>query len=190
MGWIKLDRKILDSGIWKGERFTKGQAWVDLLLLANHKDSKEIYRGSLKTFKKGCVYRSKDWLSKRWGWTWRTTDRFLKMLERDNMVTVNCTKHDTTITLVNWESYQGKGRTDDISDDRTDDISNDRTDDRTDDIYTRNNKEVYKKEKEIKEEVSSDEENLDDEPCINYKLLEQWEKDNGKKWEGWIDWSD
>ena len=170
MGWIKLDRKILDSGIWKGERFTKGQAWVDLLLLANHKDSKEIYRGSLKTFKKGCVYRSKDWLSKRWGWTWRTTDRFLKMLERDNMVTVNCTKHDTTITLVNWESYQGKGR--------------------TDDIYTRNNKEVYKKEKEEKEEVSSDEENLDDEPCINYKLLEQWEKDNGKKWEGWIDWSD
>ena len=181
MGWIKLDRKILDSGIWKGERFTKGQAWVDLLLLANHKESKEIYRGSLKTFKKGCVYRSKDWLSKRWGWTWKTTDRFLKMLERDNMVTVNCTKHDTTITLVNWETYQGKGR--------TDDISNDRTDDRTDDIYTRNNKEVYKKEKEEKEEASSDEEEID-EPCINYKDIKQWEADNGKKWEGWIDWSD
>ena len=66
---------------------------------------------------------------------------------------------------------------------------NDRTDDRTDDIYTRNNKEVYKKEKEEKEEASSDEEELD-EPCINYKDIKQWEADNGKQWEGWIDWSD
>ena len=55
--------------------------------------------------------------------------------------------------------------------------------------YTRNNKEVYKKEKEEKEEASSDEEELD-EPCINYKDIKQWEADNGKQWEGWIDWSD
>lgn len=162
MGWIKLDRKILDNNIWNGEKFTKGQAWIDLLLLANHKDSKELYRGSLKQFKKGSVYRSKDWLAKRWKWTWRTTDRFLKMLERENMVIVNCTKHDTTISIVNWSFYQGKGRTDDRTESISDDTSDSRTDDRTDDIYTRNNKEIYKKDKEIEEDFRSDEPEEDD----------------------------
>ena len=55
-----------------------------------------------------------------------------------------------------------------------------------------NRRRIYKnieESKEEKEEASSDEEELD-EPCINYKDIKQWEADNGKQWEGWIDWSD
>lgn len=165
MGWIKVDRKLLENSIWTKEKFTKGQAWIDLLLLANHKDSRELYRGNMKDFKKGNVYRSIDWLSKRWGWTWRTTERYLKMLEKEQMLSIKCTKHDTTITIVNWGLYQGKGRTDD----RTESISDSRTDDRTDDIYTRSNKEIYKKEKEY---IGSDEQEID-EPEEDYSEFEK-----------------
>jgi hypothetical protein len=35
-GWIKLHRKIVESPDWLSEPFTRGQAWVDLLLIANH----------------------------------------------------------------------------------------------------------------------------------------------------------
>ena len=33
-GWIKLWRKFADDPLWVSEPFTKGQAWVDLLLMA------------------------------------------------------------------------------------------------------------------------------------------------------------
>lgn len=181
MGWIKVDRKLLDNSIWTKEKFTKGQAWIDLLLLANHKDSRELYRGNMKDFKKGNVYRSIDWLSKRWRWTWRTTERYLKMLEKEQMLSIKCTKHDTTITIVNWEFYQGKGRTES----RTDDISDDTSDSRTDDIYTRRNKERYKKEKEIGPDEQNDV--SDDElPTLTPEEAKKWEEKNGRAWEGWI----
>ena len=37
-GWIKLHRTLQDNKLWYSEPLTKGQAWVDLILLANHKD--------------------------------------------------------------------------------------------------------------------------------------------------------
>ena len=97
----------------------------------------------------------------------------------------------TIITVNNWSEYQTEGKVTD-----TQGANNGQTTDKqgANEGQTRGNRRrIYKnieESKEEKEEVSSDEENLDDEPCINYKLLEQWEKDNGKKWEGWIDWSD
>lgn len=53
--WIKLNRALIDNPIWKIKPFSKGQAWVDLLMLTNHttgfitvKNGKliEIKRGS------------------------------------------------------------------------------------------------------------------------------------------------
>ena len=36
-GWVKLHRKLQESNFWLCEPFSRGQAWVDLILLANHK---------------------------------------------------------------------------------------------------------------------------------------------------------
>ncbi len=46
-GWIRLDRAILDNPMWssKFEPFTKGQAWIDILLNANYKPSFFFVRG-------------------------------------------------------------------------------------------------------------------------------------------------
>ena len=38
-GWIKLHRSISDNDLWTSEPFSRGQAFVDLILLASHKDS-------------------------------------------------------------------------------------------------------------------------------------------------------
>ena len=171
MGWIKLDRKICENWLWQDKPFTKGQAWIDLLLLADYEDNDGYYRNSVKHFKAGTVYRSILYLSKRWCWSRNKVKRFLNVLQNEGMITYNATTNDTTITLVKWELYQHS-----VTTDVTTDVT-----------HTRNKE--YKEDKEIKEEVSSDEEELD-EPCINYKDIKQWEADNGKQWEGWIDWSD
>ena len=49
-GWIKLYRKMVDCCIWQSnEPFDKRSAWVDLLLLMQHKDKKMMVDGVVKS---------------------------------------------------------------------------------------------------------------------------------------------
>lgn len=118
-GWIALHRSILDHWLWKDKPFTNGQAWIDLILLANHKDTKEYINGSLRAFKKGTVNRSIESISNRWGWNRKKTRKFLNALEEDGMVTVNVTTHGTTITLVKYSDFQTVGTTKGTTTDQT-----------------------------------------------------------------------
>lgn len=118
-GWIALHRSILDHWLWKDKPFSNGQAWIDLILLANHKDTKEFINGSLKVFKKGTVNRSIESLSSRWGWNRKKTRKFLNALEADEMVTVKVTTHGTTISLVNYSDFQTVGTTKGTTTDQT-----------------------------------------------------------------------
>ena len=106
MGWIKLDRKLLDHWIWQKKPFSEGQAWVDLLLLANHEDRKFISGSQLIDGKRGCVYKSVLFLSHRWGWDRKKVKRFLDALQLDGMITQNSTAQGTTITIWNYCFFQ------------------------------------------------------------------------------------
>lgn len=105
-GWIKLHRSIQESWIWNDEPFTKGQAWVDLILLANHEDKKVPFKGEIVICKRGTVNRSVMSLAERWKWSRKKVSNFLKILEFDGMVTTKCTTKGTTITLVNYDKFQ------------------------------------------------------------------------------------
>jgi DNA-binding transcriptional regulator YhcF (GntR family) len=104
-GWIKLDRQIQDHWVWK-DKYSRGQAWVDLIMLANYEDKKTIHKGKVKVCKRGDVNLSVKYLAERWGWNWRTVKSFLNALESDGMITSEYTTNYTTITLVNYDKYQ------------------------------------------------------------------------------------
>lgn len=106
MGWIKLDRKLLEHWVWQAKPFSQGQAWIDLLLLANHEDKKFMSGQSLVHGKRGDIYKSIVFFSERWGWERKKVKRFLDALEADRMAVVNATTHGTTITLINYGKYQ------------------------------------------------------------------------------------
>lgn len=108
-GWIKLHRKLEQNFLWEEKPFSKAQAWIDLLLIANHDDGK--------------VYRSQRWLAKRWGWSHTKVRRFLNRLEEERMIKVhssgvpqNVTQNvpqsvpplKSSISLLNWASYQSQ----------------------------------------------------------------------------------
>lgn len=119
MGWIKLDRALLNHDIWNAKPFDAGHAWVDLLLLANHKEHKIFYKGEFVTCKRGEVNRSITWLAERWGWSWKKTKNFLMALEGEGMVRTNGTTNGTTVTIENYTKFQNQGRKKDEQTDET-----------------------------------------------------------------------
>lgn len=143
-----VNRSILDHWLWEDKPFSKGQAWIDLMALANYKDKKIERKGRIVSCKRGEVNMSVLSLSKRWGWTRGRTERFLKLLEFDGMVRKNSTTGGTTLTIENYNMYQDLRATDDATDKQQTD--NKRT---TDEQQTDTTKERKRKIKKVKNNI-------------------------------------
>ena len=119
-GWICLYRDIQDSWVWDDKPFSDGQAWIDLLLTANHEDKKIKFNGKPRVIKRGQMVTSIAKLAERWGWSAGKVRRFLNILENDQMLTLECnrggTTNGTTLTLINYEKFQGQRQTVDTTD--------------------------------------------------------------------------
>lgn len=105
-GWIKLHRQLQECPMWYAERFSKGQAWVDLLLLANHRDKKILFNGEIITIQRGQYLTSMVKLAEKWKWSRPTVVKFLNLLERDRMITRSSDNTKTLITIENYSVYQ------------------------------------------------------------------------------------
>jgi len=110
-GWISLHRQIWDNWVWKEKPFSKGQAWVDLLLMANHEDKKALIGNKLITVKRGSHITSIRKLCDRWGWSNTKVRSFLSLLEQDGMIDVKSDTKKTTLTIVNYSDYQDMNTT-------------------------------------------------------------------------------
>ncbi len=110
-GWIRIDRSLLKHWLWNDRPFSYGQAWIDLLLLANYEDKQMLFRGHLITCKRGDVNLSISCLAERWKWDRKSVRKFLSLLESDGMATTKATRQRTTITLVNYGLFQDVGTT-------------------------------------------------------------------------------
>lgn len=104
-GWIPVYRQIQENWMWKEKPFSKGQAWIDLIMLANYEDKKMPYKGEVITCERGTVNLSISFLADRWGWSRKKTKNFLNLLESDGMVTTKATTHRTVITIENYAIY-------------------------------------------------------------------------------------
>ena len=107
IGWIKIFREIQHNWVWSDKPFSKGQAWIDLIILAKRTDEKFTSGNRIISGKRGCVYKSILYLSDRWGWDRKKTRAFLDALEEDKMITVKAAANGTTIRIENYEEYQG-----------------------------------------------------------------------------------
>ena len=105
-GYVKIHRELLEHPIWTSEKFTRGQAWADLILKANAQPGWVRKRGARIDLNRGDVGYSIKELSRQWDWSESKTRRFLKELENDEMVTLKKTNVSCTITLVNYDMWQ------------------------------------------------------------------------------------
>lgn len=147
-GWIKLSRNIQDNMLWDDKPFSKGQAWIDLLLSVNHKDRTILIDGVAREIKKGQMWTSQKKLAERWGWSRNKVGRFLELLTEQHMVQVVGTAHGTTLSIEKWAFYQNQRTTLGA----TDGATHEATDGATDGAQTR----MLKNVKESKEGATPD----------------------------------
>lgn len=110
-GWIKIYRKLLDSDSWTEEKFTKAQAWIDLIGLAKFAPGEVILRhGSVTvTLKRADMAMSVKNLAIRWKWSRGKTSRFLNCLENEHQIEQRKNNVTTVITIINYDRYQSVG---------------------------------------------------------------------------------
>lgn len=109
-GYIKLYRTIRRHWLWEDKPFSKGQAWLDLLLLANHSDHKSVAGGVVTEYHRGQVNVSQRYLAEAWGWSRKKVKAFIEDLKADNMVAEEPRKEPpkgTVLTIVNYTFWQG-----------------------------------------------------------------------------------
>jgi uncharacterized phage protein (TIGR02220 family) len=142
-GWIKLYRDITDHWIWQEKPFDKRSAWIDLILMANHKDNKFVFGNELAEVKRGSFITSVRKLCDKWGWSNTKVTSFLQILKNDNMIDFISDTKKTVITIANYGLYQ------DINDTETTQKHHE-NDTKTSQKHTNKNDKNVKNEKNLK----------------------------------------
>jgi hypothetical protein len=112
-GWVKLYRDIAKHRVWHTEPFSLGQAWVDLLLMANYKDGRILRGKRWVTVRRGQILTSGRWLADQWKRNRKTVTAWLRVLEADQMIHLAMVRNRdhgcTLITILNYEKFQAVG---------------------------------------------------------------------------------
>lgn len=107
-----VNRQLLQSDRWISEPFTRGQAWIDLCGLAQHKDSHVRIRGVRVEVKRGQLAYSQVTLAKRWRWSRGKVKRFLNELKMVQDIEQQNSEVTTLITIKKYDYWQGRSTAD------------------------------------------------------------------------------
>lgn len=118
--WIKLYRRLAKSDLWLSEPFSRGQAWVDLILLATFDRRHVRIRGIKVLLERGQLTGSTRFLSLRWKWSRGKVSRFLNELESERMIDQEKNDVTTVITITNFDEHQADRTTNRATSDTTD----------------------------------------------------------------------
>lgn len=103
-GFVKLDRCLIEKGIFKNEKLLK--VWIWCLMRANHKTTTEIVGLQKVTIQPGQFitgrFRAAEDLSMNPSTVWA----FLKSLEENESITIMSKNKYSVINIVNWSYYQ------------------------------------------------------------------------------------
>lgn len=117
-GWISIHRQLQEHWIWKSkEPFDKRSAWIDLIMLVNHKKEKIEFDNTIIEVERGQRITSLEKLANRWKWSRHKVSNFLNHLEQDKMLVQVRDKKKTLIGIENYDKYQVQKISWDISED-------------------------------------------------------------------------
>ena len=115
-GWIVVNRRILKNFLWTDKPFSRGQAWIDMLLLANYEDRTIFRKNKIVTVNRGSFFTSVRELSERWGWGKNKVADFLNVLEAQKMIQRVTDASGTLVSIENYAVYQKREDADEDTD--------------------------------------------------------------------------
>lgn len=107
-GWVSIYRKLQNHWLWKSNKpFDKRSAWIDIVLMVNHKPGKVFFNNEIVEVDTGERITSEVKLAKRWGWSRTKVRNFLELLEQDEMIdNIKENKKRTRLRVRNYSKYQ------------------------------------------------------------------------------------
>ena len=105
-GWSSVHRQIQEHWLWADKPFSKGQAWIDMLMLANHEDKQILFGRKIIDVKSGSFITSEVKLAERWEWARQKVRDFLDLLKEEKMINKVSDNKKTTIFIENYAEYQ------------------------------------------------------------------------------------
>ena len=170
--YIKLFRKLLNSPIFENEKALK--IWIWCLLKATHKERLQLVGQQEVTLQKGQFVFGRKKASEELKMSESTIYKYIKLLEKLQMISVNSNNKFSVVTVEKWEEYQVEELKDNNKVTTKEQQSN----------TNKNVKNIYinlfnKYKKQIEEENANRKINIITEcqKCKEYSLLTQEEQD-------------
>ena len=112
-GWICIHRQLQDCILWTNNQpFDVRSAWIDLLMLANHEDKNILFDFESIVVKRGQYLTSVRKLGERWSWSKNRVLKYLRLLEKLQMIQRESDSKRTLITIENYDKFQNARDTD------------------------------------------------------------------------------
>lgn len=102
--YIKLYRDIAESELYRSEKFTRMQAFIDLLLLVTHKENTVHIKGTIIHLKPGELCYSQLSLAERWRCNPKTVHSILSELQSSGFIEVRTNRVTTIISIKKYWS--------------------------------------------------------------------------------------
>tara|TARA_R100001530_G_scaffold41371_2_gene31662 strand:- start:1779 stop:2639 length:861 start_codon:yes stop_codon:yes gene_type:complete len=105
-GYIGLFRSIQAHWVWDDKPVSRGQAWVDMLIWASHKDRETPVTDGFVQIKTGQFIRTLRQMGESWGWSKNKVSRFLALLQEANMIRLENGTNTTHVSILKYETYR------------------------------------------------------------------------------------
>lgn len=102
--YIKLFRKLLNSPIFENEKALK--IWIWCLLKATHKERLQLVGQQEVNLQKGQFIFGRKKASEELKFSESTIYKYIKLLEKLQMISINSNNKFSVITVEKWEEYQ------------------------------------------------------------------------------------
>ena len=104
-GFIAIDRGLWGHPFFKPEPFTERESWVWLISAAAYKPMRVAYQNIVVLLKRGEFCFSLRFLAEKWRWEKDKVDRYLKRLQRHDMLRDNSRDGAKVYFITNYNKF-------------------------------------------------------------------------------------
>lgn len=108
-GWLRLYRELLDKPIWKNSTLEQRTILITLLCFANHQSNEWEFKNEIFEVQPGQFITSVQSIIEKCNCKEITRQKVrtaLTRFEKFGFLTIETTKQNSLVTIVNWEKYQ------------------------------------------------------------------------------------